>query len=136
MYTRTKKFASIALLLLALLHNLSAAVQNPLPKVGKVFTDYGLESDLRMPSEVIRRTVIEIPRGMRVLDILRSPLIFRQAGGIMFDSPAQPCAGLANARLHLNYDRRRPDGQRLTLRAGASIRRSVLRERLVGKRSV
>jgi hypothetical protein len=119
MNTRTKRFAAVACLLLVLLHGLSAAVQNPLPKVGKVFTDFGVESELPMPSEVIRRTIIEIPPGMSVPDIRRSPLLFSQAGGIMFDSLAQPCAGLADARMRLVYDPRRRDGQRLMLRAGA-----------------
>src|ERR1043165_1113819 len=119
MNIRTKRFAAVAFILLALLYSLSAAVQTPIPKAGKVFTDFGVESEMRMPSEVMRLTFMdERLRGMRVPEIRQSPLLFKHAGGIMFDLPAKPCAGLAKARLSLGYDRRRPDGQRLILRVG------------------
>src|ERR1043165_1257732 len=113
MNIRTKRFAAVAFILLALLYSLSAAVQTPIPKAGKVFTDFGVESEMRMPSEVMRLTFMdERLRGMRVPEIRQSPLLFKHAGGIMFDLPTKPCAGLAKARLSLGYDRRRPDGQR------------------------
>jgi hypothetical protein len=119
MNSRLKRFQATGLALLMLLQCLFAAAQTPVSRIRKVFTDYGLESEMRVPSRIMRRTISGVRPGTRVPTIRRSPLIFNEAGGIMFDAPAQPCAGLAQAQLRLSYDRAQPNGRRLTLRAGA-----------------
>lgn len=120
MNSRLKRFQAIGLaLLLALLPCLFTTAQTPVPKVRKVYTDYGLESEMRIPSKIMQRTITKIPRGMRVAQLRTSPLIFNEAGGIMFDAEGQPCEGMANSRLRLSYNRKRPDGKRLALHAGA-----------------
>jgi hypothetical protein len=118
MNAQLRKLRAAALALLLLLPSLFATAQTPVSKVGKVLTDYGLESDMRIPSEVMRRTITTLPPGIRVTQILKDLGLFPQAGGIMFDAPAQPCEKLANAQLRLSYNKAKPDGQRLTLFAG------------------
>lgn len=118
MNSRMKRFNAITLALLLLLNCFFTVAQTPIPpKVGKVYIDYGLESEMRIPSKILR-TISNVPPGTSVSSLLRSLLIFNEAGGIMFDAVGQPCAGLANARLKLGYNRKQPDGRRLTLYAG------------------
>jgi hypothetical protein len=115
-----RRLGAAALALLLVLPYPFAVAQVPLNKRGKVFIRYGLEPEKRMPSEVIRRTLTEIPHALRsVRRIRRSPYLFKQAGGVMFDAVGQPCAGLAGAQLRLSYNRAKPDGRRLTLHGGA-----------------
>jgi hypothetical protein len=120
MNAQMRRFRAAGLALLVLLHSLFAAAQTPLPKVGKVYTDYGVESEMRIPSRILGRTITRLPPRTGVAQLRSSPLIFDEAGGVMFDAVARPCAGLAGEQLRLSYDRTKPDGRRLTLHAGAS----------------
>ena len=120
MKSRMKRFQAISLALLVLLNFVFTAAQESVPKVRKVYIDYGLESEMRIPSKIMRETFRRrIPPGWGVREIRTNRLIFNEAGGIMFDAVGQPCAGLANARLRLSYNRRQPDGRRLTLHTGS-----------------
>jgi hypothetical protein len=122
MNTRLKKFQAFSLAVFLLLNCLFTAAQRSLPKSGKVYTDYGVESEMRIPSKIMRQALERnIPRGTRVRQIRVSPLIFREAGGIMFDATGLPCKSLSNVGLSLRYNRTKPDGRRLTLRAGARV---------------
>jgi hypothetical protein len=58
---------------------------------------------------------------MKVKDIRRSRLMFKEAGGIMLDAVGQPCDQLANKVLKLSFDVRRTSGNRLVLRLGNRI---------------
>ena len=120
MNAQMKRLRAAGLALVVLLHSLFVAAQTPLPKVGKVFTDYGVESEMRIPSRLLERMLTRLPPRTGVAQLRSSPLIFNEAGGVMFDAVARPCTGLAGEQLRLSYDRSKPDGQRLTLRAGAS----------------
>jgi hypothetical protein len=118
MNSHLKKFQAIGLALLLLLQSILTAAQTPVTRVRKVLTKYGLESEMRIPSEIMRRTATGLTPGTSVRQILKSLLIFSEAGGIMFDAVGQPCTGLAKAQLRLSYNRKQPDGQRLTLHVG------------------
>ncbi len=116
MNSRFKKVLAINLTLLILLLPLLTAAQTPIPRIGKVFTGYGVERRIQIPNRI--RPLPTIPPRPSVLEIRRSPEIFRRAGGIMFDAVGQPCDAFANAELRLSYNSQRPDGNRLTLHIG------------------
>jgi len=118
MNARPKRSRGIVLTVLVLLSTLITAAQNPVPKHGRVFIEYGLEPERTIPNKIRPRAPIwQTPR-INVPALRRSLQLFRKAGGIMFDNVAQPCDDLVNARLQLSYDANQPDGNRLTLHVG------------------
>jgi hypothetical protein len=94
-----RRLGAVGLALLVLSHCIPSAAQTPVPKRGKVSTDYGLEPDMRIPSEVIRRTMIEIPPGTRVPNPGRNPLLLGKAGDVRYEVPPSSPVGASGVTL-------------------------------------
>lgn len=113
-----KKVLAVNLAVLVLLLPLLTAAQTSIPRTGKVFLGYGVESDpvVQIPNKLRPRSAI--PPGTSVKNILNRLDVFSNAGGIMFDQVGQPCDALAEGGLRLSYNPQQPDGRRLTLNVG------------------
>jgi hypothetical protein len=114
MSSHIRRLPAIGLALI-LLATILTATQDPLRV--KFYSDYGVITEGSKPSILMQQIFTPVPRGATVRSLLQSRLLFRVAGGIMFDAVGQPCNQLATKRLSLGYDVRRGRGKRLVLRA-------------------
>ncbi|HXI22240.1 MAG TPA: hypothetical protein VNG71_00090 [Pyrinomonadaceae bacterium] len=102
-------------LVLILLATILTATQEPVRV--KIYSDYGLITVAPKPTALLEMTPPLVPAGSTVQTIRGTNLMFKVAGGIMFDAVAQPCDQLSAKRLSLSYVRR-PVGNQLVLRVG------------------